>query len=143
MPSSPAPIGNELDTLARAVLRQFPAAIPNGELLFLHNHGGFSGACLWRVESRDSWLCLRAWPPSVSFADYLTNTHGLMRQARAAGLSFVPSVQRSICNETYVQHVGRLWDLTQWMPGQADFHSAPSPHCLAQACEALGQLHNS
>jgi Ser/Thr protein kinase RdoA (MazF antagonist) len=143
MPPFPSLDPNHRDQIARAVVDRFPAVKPKGEVQFLHNHGGFSGARLWRVEAADGWLCLRAWPFLQLLEDYLPKVHHLMERARAAGLSFVPSVYHTARGETYVQHADRFWDFTMWMPGHADFHNAPSSHRLAQGCTALAQLHET
>jgi Ser/Thr protein kinase RdoA (MazF antagonist) len=143
MPPFPSPVPTERDQLDRAVLDRFPAVKPKSEVQFLHNHGGFSGARLWRVEAADGWICLRAWPLLPSLENYLPNVHHLMERARAAGLSFVPSVYHAARGETYVQHADRFWDLTMWMPGLADFLDAPSPHRLGQACKAVARLHQA
>jgi Ser/Thr protein kinase RdoA (MazF antagonist) len=130
-----------LDPVARSISHLFPAVKPNGEMQFLHNCGGFSGACLWRVEAMHGWLCLRAWPPRQSLDGYLSDVHRLMEKARAAGLFFVPAVERVTEGQTFVFQSDRFWDMTLWMPGRADFHSKPQPHRLANACGSLARLH--
>jgi Ser/Thr protein kinase RdoA (MazF antagonist) len=69
----------------------------------------------------------------------LNEIHALMR--RAAGLDFVP---RIIATERGASHVavgGRLWELTTWQPGTADFECDPSAAKLEAACVALARLH--
>jgi homoserine kinase type II len=44
---------------------------------------------------------------------------------------------------TVVVAGGRVWDLTRWMPGAADFHTNPIPVRLASACAALARLHHA
>src|SRR5215831_8092420 len=100
-----------LDALVRQVLVQYPAAPCMGEPIPLRNAGGFSGARLWRVPGSPS-LYLRAWPPSGMNPVRLRWLHGLMRIARVAGLSFVPTVLRTEAGSTWVEHHGRLWELT-------------------------------
>jgi Ser/Thr protein kinase RdoA (MazF antagonist) len=105
----------------------------------LGNHGGFSGAQIWRIESEVGPACLRAWPPGKASKEFLRDIHDLMK--RAAGLRFVPAVHARSDGTSYTQHAGRWWDLTSWQPGTADFHARPSPQRLRAACIALGQLH--
>ena len=64
-----------------------------------------------------------------------------MVAARTAGLDFVPAVAAKASGETWTDHGGRLWDLTSWLPGRADFQERPSPARLAAACTALARLH--
>jgi homoserine kinase type II len=65
----------------------------------------------------------------------------MMEAAADAGLSFVPRVHRDRGNASCVSAGGRLWDLTTWLPGAADYHAAPTPARLIGACRAVAQLH--
>jgi Ser/Thr protein kinase RdoA (MazF antagonist) len=133
----------DLDLAARDVLRQFPIVSTTDRVLALGNRGGFSGAGLWRVEaSSGRALCLRAWPRDFS-RERLKWIHRLMQGARAAGLDFVPEVFSSAHHITSVEHSHRLWDLTTWMSGQADFHARPTSTRLHASCAALARLHNA
>jgi Ser/Thr protein kinase RdoA (MazF antagonist) len=64
-----------------------------------------------------------------------------MTRACAAGLDFVPKLCSTPAHATWVEHQGRLWDLTSWMPGRADFTTHPSVLRLEHACTALARLH--
>jgi Ser/Thr protein kinase RdoA (MazF antagonist) len=130
-----------LESSARDVVRGFPVVGCDSSLTFLSNHGGFSGARLWRVQTRDRRLCLRAWPPLPKLGEHLTFIHGLMNGARDRGLPFVPQVHQTAQGATFVPAAGRLWDLTGWMEGRADFWQSPTPARLAAAATVLAQLH--
>src|SRR5437868_1633547 len=110
----------------RHVLQAYRAAPPGAPLAPLGNHAGFSGARLWRVSAAGGDLCLRAWPEAGPPPARLEAIHQLMHHAREAGLTFVPAVLRTPRDRTCVEHAGRLWDLTTWMPGQASFHARPT-----------------
>lgn len=56
----------------------------------LGNHGGMSGARLWRVSRGDQVWCLRQWPQGSLDEVRLAWIHGLQRTAHEAGCSFVP-----------------------------------------------------
>jgi Ser/Thr protein kinase RdoA (MazF antagonist) len=136
--------------MAREVLEQYPlASSPRtrradaAPLALLGNAGGFSGARLWRVDSLAGRLCLRAWPSRESSAQRLSQIHRLMVLASEAGLRFVPVVLVTSAGGTWVEAAGRLWDLTTWMPGQADFHAHPTRPRLEAACTALAHLHRA
>jgi Ser/Thr protein kinase RdoA (MazF antagonist) len=131
-----------LDPIARGILRHYPSALYPTSCKALGNHGGFSGARLWRIESAAGPLCLRAWPPGDPSAQRLGFLHRLLISAREAGLSFVPALFRTGDQSTCVDHAGRLWELTQWMPGRADFHGCPRPARLEAACRGLAHLHD-
>jgi Ser/Thr protein kinase RdoA (MazF antagonist) len=126
-------------TLAAHVLAHYPAPL-RGPITPLGNHGGFSGARLFRVESPAGASCLRAWPGNVS-ADRLAFIHALLR--RAAGLDFVPRPLPTTHGDTYVRAGDRFWELTPWMPGAASFHTEPTPGRLRAACAALARLHHA
>jgi Ser/Thr protein kinase RdoA (MazF antagonist) len=134
MPASP------LDPAARQVLGHYPT-VPRGcAVTALGNRGGFSGARLWRVAAAGEEFCLRAWPVPGPSAEHLRGLHRLMRRARDAGLPFVPPVL-SAGGDTWVEHAGRMWELTAWMPGRADFHHRPTAARLEAACTALARVH--
>jgi Ser/Thr protein kinase RdoA (MazF antagonist) len=86
-------------------------------------------------------FCLRAWPASGPAPERLNAIHRLMDQGRTAGLEFVPTVLRTSAGRTHVEQASRLWDLTTWMPGRADFHERPTSARLEGACLALARLH--
>lgn len=125
------------------VLARYPAAVA-GLAWSPHPAGGFSGAAVWRgdLAGRPAFA-LKAWPPGYP-ADRLTAIHHLMTDARArAGLAFVPAVVPALSGTTVVEHAGRAWDVTAWMPGAADFRDAPSEAKLTAACAALASLHRA
>jgi Ser/Thr protein kinase RdoA (MazF antagonist) len=128
-----------LDAAAAVVLRHYALSVAGAEPL--RNRGGFSGARLWRVPGPAGPLCLRAWPMPGPPPERLRHIHALMDAAARAGLEFVPAVVRTVARESWVSHAGRLWDLTAWMPGRADFHDRPSVRRLEGACTALARLH--
>jgi Ser/Thr protein kinase RdoA (MazF antagonist) len=64
-----------------------------------------------------------------------------MRLAREKGLLFVPTVLTTNQGVTWVAGAGRLWEVSTWMTGQADFHSHPTNARLQAACSALARLH--
>lgn len=131
-----------LDLTARAVFAGYPA-LQGGRLLPLGNHGGFSGARLWQVETASARFCLRAWPANGPSPEKLRRIHGLMIAARKTGLRLVPEVLRSQGGDTFVASAGRWWDVTSWLPGRADFQERPSSARVAAACTALARVHEA
>lgn len=131
----------DLERSAREVLRHYSLPADVALLQALSNHGGFSGAQIWRVEVAGAPFCLRAWPSRQSDPAHLIYLHRLMLRARAAGLDYVPAVARAANGASHVECARRLWDLTDWMPGRADFHATPSAARLTAACTALARLH--
>lgn len=114
-------------------LSRWPREV-GGSLEPLGNAGGFSGARLWRVGGA---FCLRAAPADPTA---VAARHRWMREAREAGLTFVPAVVPTTDGASFVV-AGDVWELQSWMPGVADYREAPSPVRLAAACTALARLH--
>ncbi len=124
------------------ILEHFPIAL-GAEILPLGNRGGFSGARLWRARGPAGDFCIRAWPPAGIAPNSLRDIHRLMDRARRTGLVFVPTVHRAGSGETVLDFNNRLWDVTAWMPGEADCYQCASPSRLANACLALARLHEA
>jgi Ser/Thr protein kinase RdoA (MazF antagonist) len=133
----PAPADED----ARAVLGRYRVAAEVRGVEPLGNRGGFSGARLWRCAAGPSAYCLRAWPAGSPAPERLGQIHVLMTSALRAGLAFVPEVLGTRAGGTWVGHAGRLWDLTLWKPGAADFCERPSPARLSEAGAALARVH--
>jgi homoserine kinase type II len=85
-------------------------------------------------------MCLRIWPPQETWQRLLFR-HRLMTLARQSGLTFVPTIFLTSDRASAVEHADRLWELTEWLPGRADYHEYPSPARLEAACTALAHLH--
>lgn len=138
MNASPA---GDLDGIARQVIARYAVDAPS--LQSLGNHGGFSGAWLWRVDSPRGPYCLRAWPAGDPSRERLRWIHLLMGAARLGGLECIPAVIQSDESATWLTFAGRLWELTSWMSGKADYRSHPSAARLASACTALAHVHQT
>src|SRR6516165_5243295 len=138
--SSLKPMSSPRYTDAAAVRLHYPSFCRQGLLTPLGNHGGFSGAALWRIDGPAGMLCLRAWASHETWPRLLFR-HRLMSEARQGGLSFVPTIFAALDGASAVEHTGRLWELSEWLPGRADFHDYSSAARLEAACMALAQLH--
>ena len=127
-----------MSTSIAPILARYGAAFERLRWVPLGSGGGFSGADLWRGEDAGAPLfALKLWPEAMTAAR-LEAIHEWM--AKASHLTFVPEVVRTP-RPPIVE--GRVWDLTCWMPGIADFHANPSDLRLVNACEALAQLHRA
>jgi homoserine kinase type II len=131
-----------LNLAAIEVLQQYSRLLWSGSPRPLGNHGGFSGARLWRIDGQAGPLCLRAWPSDFP-PERLLFIHHHMTLARVAGLTFVPRMLPSIQQTLRIEYGGRLWELQEWLAGEADYNRRPSPAKLRAACAALAQLHAS
>jgi aminoglycoside phosphotransferase (APT) family kinase protein len=126
-------------TTYRTVLSRYPAEVAKLHWSPLGPHGGFSGALLWRgdLDGKPA-LALKAWPRNYP-AKRLAAIHRWMAEAYQTGL--VPAVVPALSGLTLVEHAGRVWDVTAWMPGAADFQRNPNELRLKAACAALAELH--
>src|SRR5262249_15177817 len=84
---------------------------------------------------------LRAWPVNGMTGHSLACLHQLMKQARGSGLHFVPLIHPTEDGATWLERSCRLWELSSWQPGRADFHSNPSPQRIHAASTALAHVH--
>jgi Ser/Thr protein kinase RdoA (MazF antagonist) len=130
-----------LDLIARAVLNQY--GFSNAVLNPLGNHGGFSGASLWRVKESGGDWCLRAWPAQQISGQLLNKIHFLMKLARDQGLLIVPKILASRTGSTWVEKGDRIWDLTSWMPGIAANPGEVNREQVEAAFTALALLHQA
>lgn len=111
-------------------------------VLDLANAGGFSGANLWRVTTPAQELCLRRWPAEFRDVDRLKSLHEVLRHA-ARQLDFLPVPLATLQGESFVSHSDSFWELTPWLPGDANYHQAPSETKLRAALQAIAAWHRA
>jgi homoserine kinase type II len=129
------------NSLLEPVWSQFAAACRPRSIESLGNHGGYSGARLWRAQTKLGQLCLRAWPPEQPSPQQLNFIHHVLLHVHEQGLSFVPAPIRTLTGATFVEHDGYLWELAPWMNGVADFHVQPTRERMRAAMQALARFH--
>ncbi|QDV26257.1 phosphotransferase [Aureliella helgolandensis] len=125
------------ETVARQLL------VPNSVKLIERTQGGLSGAMIWRCSSRFGPACLRCWPAQHPQPERLRLIHTAISRARQAGLSTVPALSLTPSGASFVSDGQRLWELTEWLPGAADYLEHPTPDKLAAAAFALADLHQA
>ncbi len=125
------------------VLAAYPAQYQPGRLEYLGWAGGFSGARFWKLECLAGLFCLRCWPADHPTEEQLARIHAVLRWAAQRGCEFLPVPQPTRQGHTYVACGKRLWELTPWMPGEADYHARPSQAKLEGAMKALARFHRA
>ncbi len=125
------------------VLRQFPHTQNVTRFESLGSAGGFSGAALYRVSAGDRRYCLRRWPPSHPNATQLQWIHDVLNTASEQGCDFVPAPLPTAAAATFLKHAGHLWELTPWMPGEANYDREPNREKLCAAMTALATFHRA
>lgn len=129
--------------------REVPSRVQH-ELLSVHGlhvrsrvQGGLSAAKLWFCSGGDRLLaCLRCWPPEHPSENGLRMIHAAQQRANDSSLAFVPRVFTTSTGASIVHCDGSMWELTQWMPGTADYLRQPSVERLTNAVHALADLHS-
>lgn len=103
--------------------------------------GGLSGARVWRCHSNlHGPLCLRQWPSTHPTPSRLQFIHQALEHANQQ-LPYIPKLFRDAVGKSFWEVGECLWEITQWMPGQADYLRQPSRVKLAAAVNALAEVH--
>ena len=103
---------------------------------------GLSGARVWRIDREGvKPICLRRWPAEHPSAERLTYIHAVLSHLAAGEISFTPRPLPTSQGTTFVRRDSAFWEVTNWLPGNADFRAKPSPERLAAAMRALAELH--
>jgi len=127
----------------RPVLRAYPADCQPQSVEFLDSAGGFSGARLWQLAAPRGLLCLRRWPAEHPSPDRLEFIQAVLWHVHQEGFHKVPLPLETMAHHGYVRHAGHLWELTPWLPGQADYYRAPSLARLRAAMTTLAEFHRA
>jgi Ser/Thr protein kinase RdoA (MazF antagonist) len=129
------------DRAIRPVLAHYPADCQPSSVEDLASAGGFSGARLWRLETPRGQLCLRRWPREHPTVERLQFIQAVLWHVRQEGFALAPVPLETTAHAGFVRHDAHLWELTPWMPGRADYATAPSDDRLRAAVRALARFH--
>lgn len=144
MTSRSPSLGSSHEGLIGPILAQYPLLCPVESIEALGGAGGFSGAALWRVGARGDRWCLRRWPPDFTDASRLTFIHHVLYYVfHESRFQKIPVPVPTAGGSTYLEAAGHLWELTPWLPGDADYHPASSVAKLRAALAALAQFHQA
>lgn len=131
----------QIDPDIAQVLLAYPADCQPTAVMSLTSAGGFSGATLWRLVTRRGGLVLRRWPSSHPSRSRLEFIQAVLWHVWHEGFQLIPLPVETQTHAGYVEHAGHFWEIVPWMPGSADYKSAPSRDKLAVALVALAQFH--
>jgi len=126
-----------------SVLSAYPLKCQPLTADYLGGAGGFSGARIWRIRSARGLLCLRRWPQQHPPRHHLEFIQALLWHVDREGVDIVPVPIESNLRAGYVEHAGFFWELTPWMPGEADYREHPSATRLQAAMKARGRFHRA
>ena len=130
-----------VDRPPQEVLDSYSARFSSAVWDPLANAGGFSGARLWRTVVDGRAYVLRAWPRGRMSGDRLRLIHALMEKAHYHGLAYVPVPELTAASCSWVECREHFWDLTNWLPGKADFRDNPTDVRLIEAVRAVARIH--
>jgi Ser/Thr protein kinase RdoA (MazF antagonist) len=127
----------------RQVLAAYPDDCQPQRTEFLGAAGGFSGAMFWRLQTPHRLLCLRRWPREHPPTERLEFIQAVLWHVNQEGFRLAPLPLETRTRAGYVRHAEHLWELTPWMPGAANYTTAPSAAKLRAALVALGEFHRA
>jgi homoserine kinase type II len=67
--------------------------------------------------------------------------HSVLLHVASTGLSVVPAPILTRAGRSYVESAERLWELTPWLPGEANFRQGPTRSKLRSAAGSLARFH--
>ena len=108
------------------ILAYYPADCQPQRVEPLGSAGGYSGAAFWRLSTNLGPLCLRKWPEEHPSVEQLTFIHAALLHVAKNGFRKLPVPVATKDGSMFVSHNSSLWELTPWLPGQADFQENPS-----------------
>ncbi len=132
-----------VERLIERILRLYPADCHPSSAEPWSSPNGFSGAGLWRVTAPRGELCLRQWPARHPTPKRLEFIQAVLWHVVQEGFSLVPLPLETHHHHGYVWHNGHLWELTPWLPGEANYRRQPTRQKLRAAMTALAQFHRA
>ncbi len=94
-----------------------------------------------RLDTPRGLLCLRRWPAAYPSVQQLQFIQAVLWHVDREGFQRVPLPLEATSHAGYVAHDGSFWELSPWMPGAADYHTAPSDTKLEAALRTLAEFH--
>ena len=125
------------------VLQNYSAVTGPVCLILPVTRGGFSGAQIWKVESKHGIFALRRWPAHGPDSDRLKQLHQLLEGIACDEKCPVarPCPDRS--GETLVFSDRARWQLEPWLPGRALQPDEYGIREVQAACGTLAVWHNA
>lgn len=104
---------------------------------------GFSGDPLWQVEAADQRWALRRYFGDARRCARLRYSQQVICYAAAAQSGGLALPRRARTGQTLLPESDGAWELSNWLPGRADFNLQPSRLRLRSAITALAQFHRA
>lgn len=104
--------------------------------------GGFSDACVVKVESNGTLFVLRATPAKQVDVPLLLEQHHWLRQLAAQRFPVAVPLRNPLSGSTVMERHQMIWQMEPWMPGRPVDGSSLSAVQLHGAMELLARLHH-
>jgi Ser/Thr protein kinase RdoA (MazF antagonist) len=98
---------------------------------------------VWRVQTARGACCLRGWPAGDITPQRLGWRQRQLVRISRSGCDIVPLPLAARHGATWVGVGERLWELSTWLPGQADYATAPCVARLVSAARAVASFHTA
>ena len=128
--------------LINSILAEFGLEVARARVERRSAAGGFSGAEIWKVETDGQNFCLRKWPRQLDLRR-LELIHRSLLHASQKECDFLPVPRTHIDGTTHCRKEQHIWELTTWMPGQADFWHAAAASEDETASLRIAKLKNA
>lgn len=132
-----------MDVACASVLKRYSQIAEPAQVSLVTAEAGFSGALVWKVESRSQTYALRAMRERVVQQTRLAGLHRLLRHIQSQGADFIAIPIPDDAGLTFHVEQGFVWQLERWLPGAADYWISPSPERLQAALLALARWHRA
>lgn len=126
----------------RPVIEQYDASCQPTAIEYLAGSGGFSGSRFWRLHTPRGTLALRQFAAGLTDTKALVDVWRCLSAASRQSLGYrLPVAILNRGGLPFVEHRGRLWDLCDWLPGQAvPEERVTEPH-VTRAMIAVAKFH--
>ena len=127
--------------LLESILEEWLDLSVETDITSLDGSTGLSGAQVWKAGQGNAHYCVKRWPPDHFSREELTERHNLLHHVHSQGCSVVPlpvfnkEGSTTVCRDEY------LWDVTNWLPGNAMCGEELCGETLSQALRSLAEFH--
>ena len=129
-----------MDPIAQRVIAEYELP-PVHSSKALGSAGGFSGAQIWKLICKKSEFCLRRWPSPHPDEQRLKWMHLVLVHAKNNGCPMVAAPIGARNGNLFVIQQNNFWEISKWMPGQADFLQNPTEKRLVNMMRTLAKFH--
>lgn len=129
--------------LARRTLEVRPIVAQGLSAAEIYHCKGVAADATQVHHSNSNGFCLRRWPAQYGFGQ-LMEIYQAVEMSHSEGVELLPRNLLGQSGNVFVaDDDGRYWELTQWLPGAANYIEEPSDLKLKSAMIGLARVHQS